>query len=112
LPECRLTAPGHGGRKVVPADICGQVVGAEVRLWCFSSLRLDGVQFRRHLGGETGWLALGAPPAKVCPCGAMTIGMKTDRIQTDTADTDTNSFSFSDRILGSNTDTDNIFFVE
>jgi hypothetical protein len=40
------------------------------------------------------------------------VGMKTDRIRTDTADTNTNSFSFSDKILGSNTDTDSIFCVE
>jgi hypothetical protein len=38
--------------------------------------------------------------------------MKTDRIRTDTADTDTNNFSFSDIILGSDTDTDSIFCVE
>jgi uncharacterized protein (DUF2345 family) len=42
--------------------------------------------------------------------GAMRVGMKTDRIRMNTADTDTDNFSLSERILGSNTD--NIFFVE
>jgi hypothetical protein len=35
-----------------------------------------------------------------------------DENGSDTADIDTNSFSFSDRILGSNTDTDNILCVK
>jgi hypothetical protein len=38
--------------------------------------------------------------------------MKTDRIRTNTADIDTNNFSFSDCILRSNSNTDNIFCVE
>jgi hypothetical protein len=44
----------------------------------------------------------------------MLLGMKTDRIQTDVADTytDTYNCSFLDRILGSNSDTDNMFCVE
>jgi hypothetical protein len=40
------------------------------------------------------------------------LGMKTDQLRTDIADTYTDSFSFSDRILGSNTDTDSISCVE
>jgi hypothetical protein len=40
------------------------------------------------------------------------LGMKTNRIQTDTADTDTDNFSFSVQILGSDSDTDSIFCVE
>jgi hypothetical protein len=40
------------------------------------------------------------------------IGMKTDRIRMDNADTDTDSFSLSDRILGSNTDINSIFCVK
>ena len=37
-----LAVLGHGGREVVPADICVQAVGAEVRWWCSSSLLFDG----------------------------------------------------------------------
>jgi hypothetical protein len=48
---------------------------------------------------------------KILAC-TLRIGMKTDRTRMNTADIDTNNFSFSERILGSNTDTDNIFFVE
>jgi hypothetical protein len=44
--------------------------------------------------------------------GSLKVGMKTDQIQTDTAKIDTDNFSFSERILGSNTDMDSIFFVE
>jgi hypothetical protein len=43
------------------------------------------------------------------PGGHPRLGMKMDRIRTDTADTDANSYSLSDKIFRSNTDTDIIF---
>jgi predicted transcriptional regulator len=36
-----LAALGHGGREVVPADICMRIVGTEVRWWCSPSPLLD-----------------------------------------------------------------------
>jgi hypothetical protein len=54
-----LAILGHGSLEVVPANICVQAVGMEVRWWCAPPLFLSRVvRIRRSCGSRAGWLAL------------------------------------------------------